>query len=123
QHLRRDGFGTVAPERREQCDSYATCRPYANAHALRSCGQTGGRGWIMEPELGRAIGTALLSGSKTDADIATLLATTFLLLAPVVQISMLQCQIENGGIISTVVAITGRNLIGKLLRLDEISAA
>ena len=77
----------------------------------------------MEPELGRAVGTALLTRSQAEADVTSLLTCTHLLLTPIVQVSMLQCHIQYTRIVPTVIDVARRHLIGELIGLDEIPAA
>src|SRR5689334_6822646 len=88
-HLRGYGFGTIPQKRREQRYGNATRRSYSNTCTLRRRRQTRSRGWIMKPELGRAISATLLSSNDTDTNVAPLLATPLLFPSPVVKVSML----------------------------------
>src|SRR5260221_170054 len=78
---------------------------------------------VMEPELGCAVGTTLLTCSQANTDVASLLTCTHLLLTPIVQVSMLQCHIQYTRIVPTVIDVARRYLIGELIGLDEIPAA
>src|SRR2546423_921555 len=104
-HLRRDGFGTVAPERGKQGDGNTAGRANAYACALSSSREARGGSRVMEPELGRAVRAALLARSQANTDVAPLLASALLLLSPVVQVSVLQRHIQHRRIVPTVVNI------------------
>src|SRR5205823_13228300 len=60
-NLRGDSFRTIAPERREHCDGETAGWANTNTHAFWCACQTCCWTRIVEPELGRTVGAALLT--------------------------------------------------------------
>ena len=122
QHHGGDRLRAVAPARRMQRDHRLAGRVDLDRGAFRRTGQRKSGRAVEHPELGGAEHALLLAARDADADIASLRAHELLLVAPAAVVEHLQRHVEGAGIIAAVVKIAGRDLIGKLVRLDEIVA-
>ena len=120
QDLRHDGLRTVPPERGAERHGELTALSDADGDPLGGGRHREARLLVPEPELGRAVDAALLAGREADPDVTPRGAEARLLLPPAVEVDHLEGEVEDAGIVAAVVVVAGRDLVGELLRPDQV---